>query len=98
MEHNLEIDETNKTGEYHGAISLRDVSPVDVRVHNITVTINDGSNRSQNVRRLLSSKPKIRDEEGGSSPTVLLENVSAEMPRGSLTAIIGASGSGKTTL
>lgn len=40
-------------------------------------------------------------ERGGVSkaqPTILLRNISATIPQGSLTAIIGGSGSGKTTL
>jgi ABC-type glutathione transport system ATPase component len=85
--------DTNQSG-----ISLREVSPVDVAVRNISVTVDTSSSARGKFRSLLSKKSKLEDAESSKSPVPLLENVSADMPRGSLTAIIGASGSGKTTL
>jgi ABC-type multidrug transport system ATPase subunit len=80
------------------ALRFREVLPADVRVRNLSVAVDDNSSGARKFQKLIQRKPKINDEETGSSFTKILENVSADMPRGSLTAIIGASGSGKTTL
>jgi ABC-type multidrug transport system fused ATPase/permease subunit len=80
------------------ALHFREVLPADIRVRNLSVAVDESFSGAWNFRKLVQGKPKINDEEAGSSFTKILENVSADMPRGSLTAIIGASGSGKTTL
>lgn len=79
-------------------VFLHEVSPVDVAVKKISVTVNTRSNAPGKIRSLFEKKQKLEDPEFSRSPISLLEDVSADMPRGTLTAIIGASGSGKTTL
>jgi ABC-type multidrug transport system fused ATPase/permease subunit len=79
-------------------ISLREVSPVDVAVRNISVTVDAVSKTRGILQKVFPGKAKVDDAEAISPSISLLENVSADMPRGTLTAIIGASGSGKSTL
>jgi ABC-type glutathione transport system ATPase component len=80
-------------------ISLHEVSPVDVAVRHISVRVDHLSKGTKKFRNALQRNTKSNDEEAGPvQSTVILDNVSADMPSGSLTAIIGASGSGKTTL
>ncbi|KAL2063924.1 hypothetical protein VTL71DRAFT_4418 [Oculimacula yallundae] len=77
-------------------ISLRDVEPVDLEVRDLKVTV-DLSPSAFSIERYL---PRTRKQDGGEAPTSkqILHSVSASMPAGSLTAIIGGSGSGKTTM
>jgi ABC-type multidrug transport system ATPase subunit len=98
MESDSEPKEASNTEDYQVGISLRKVSPVDVRVRNISVTVNNNTNGAQKFRNLFPTREKTKDVENDFPSTTLLDNVSADMPHGSLTAIIGASGSGKTTL
>lgn len=77
-------------------ISLREVAPITVRVRNLTVVVDvSSSNPASVVQRLFRRK-------GGNKSSAewkpILDNISADMPSGSLTAIIGGSGSGKTTM
>jgi ABC-type multidrug transport system ATPase subunit len=77
-------------------IRLRAVSPVNIQVRNLSVRVE--SSKDPPWSSLAAAKAWLwsRNEEG--RPKIILNDVSANMPSGSLTAIIGASGSGKTTL
>ncbi|KAI2792908.1 putative ABC transporter ATP-binding protein/permease [Penicillium oxalicum] len=77
-------------------LSLRAVDPVDVQVTQLSLDINT-------TPPIWKSSPsQIRDRLRGRAPQSsfkrVLDGVSAKMPSGSLTAIIGSSGSGKTSL
>ena len=87
------------TSTYQPDISLSEVTPVDVVVSGISVTVDEGS-RSGGIILAFGSQKKVTDPESGNSTRTkhILSDVSARMPSGSLTAIIGGSGSGKTTL
>ncbi|KAI7975883.1 hypothetical protein EIK77_005633 [Talaromyces pinophilus] len=81
-------------------LSFNAVSPVDVRVKNLTVQIDTTpplwqASPAQAWKRLLRSKSESDDP---SSYKTILDDVGAHMPSGSITAIIGSSGSGKTSL
>ena len=78
--------ETNEVTD----LSLRAVDPVNVSVRNLTVEVDL---KPSFPLSLFSSKTS-------SFPTskTILHNVSANMPQGTLTAIIGSSGSGKTSM
>lgn len=78
-------------------LSLSEVSPVDIGIRSLGCSVNLQPRNLYTVdgikNLLLPSKaPK------GDKWKSLLENVSADLPAGSLTAIIGGSGSGKTTM
>lgn len=77
-------------------LSLRDVDPVDVSVKSLSLEIDTSppiweTSPGQMWRR-------IRGKHLPTSSKRVLDSVSASMPKGSLTAIIGSSGSGKTSL
>lgn len=78
----------------HGdnAISLREVDPVSVRLDHLSVSVDESP--SAFVRLISKKKASI----GQSHVKNILDDVSADLPCGTLTAIIGGSGSGKTTL
>lgn len=73
------------------AISLRDVDPVSVRLDHLSVSVDESPNA---FARLFSKKAST----GHSHVKKILDDVSADLPCGTLTAIIGGSGSGKTSL
>ncbi|KAF7713036.1 Uncharacterized protein PECH_002163 [Penicillium ucsense] len=77
-------------------LSLRAVNPVNVQVTDLSLDINTAPPIWK------SSPSQIRDRLRGhatpSSSKRVLDGVNAQMPSGSLTAIIGSSGSGKTSL
>jgi ABC-type multidrug transport system ATPase subunit len=77
-------------------ISLSDVEPVDVQVRNLSVTV-DTSPSTFSPSNFLPRK-RNKDGEPNAETKRILHSVSASMPPGTLTAIIGGSGSGKTTL
>lgn len=83
----LEVDEVEMT-----PLSLRAVDPVDVRVRNLSLHIDISSGRFSLTRR--KSSPATQENQYKS----IVDGVSAHMPAGSLTAIIGGSGSGKTSI
>lgn len=90
----LDHDEPDSicTSRNENAISLRAVDPVSVRLEHLSVSVNE----SPNTLGQWFSKKKA-----STSPDhvkKILSNVSADLPSGTLTAIIGGSGSGKTTL
>lgn len=77
-------------------LSLRAVNPVDVKVNNLTLDLDTSP-------PLWESSPAqvwrhMRGQKSEANLKRVLDGVSAEMPSGSLTAIIGSSGSGKTSL
>ena len=61
-----------------------DVSPVDVKVHNLSLSIKPEAINFQKIRR----KPPVAEKQ-------VLQNISLDVPAGSLMAILGESGSGK---
>ncbi|KAI4204700.1 MAG: hypothetical protein LQ350_001015 [Teloschistes chrysophthalmus] len=74
-------------------LSFRAVEPVDVFVHSLTVDID----LSPAGIAALPSALKRRKDAAAATHKRILDNVNADMPSGSLTAILGGSGSGKTT-
>jgi ABC-type multidrug transport system ATPase subunit len=76
------------------AISLREVNPVSVRIEHLSVAVDESANV---FARAFSKNASARDVKG-SHVKKILDDISAEMSSGSLTAIIGGSGSGKTSL
>lgn len=80
---------------HENAISLREVEPVSVRLDHLSVTVDE----SPNLLQKAFAKKKVPADHGATSHVkTILDSISAEMPSGSLTAIIGGSGSGKTSL
>jgi ABC-type multidrug transport system ATPase subunit len=75
----------------HG-ISLREVDPVSVRLEHLTVSVDESPTA---FARAFSKKKSSPDH---NHVKTILDDISADMPSGSLTAIIGGSGSGKTSL
>jgi ABC-type multidrug transport system ATPase subunit len=73
-------------------ISLREVDPVSVRLEHLSVSVDESPNA---FARAFSKK---KSSPSHTHVKTILDNVSADMPSGSLTAIIGGSGSGKTSL
>jgi ABC-type glutathione transport system ATPase component len=77
-------------------LSLRPVTPVSVSVRDITVIVNGATSRSPALASILRKKQPASEHDDGQK--TILDSVSADLPSGTLTAIIGGSGSGKTTL
>jgi ABC-type glutathione transport system ATPase component len=84
---------TAASSEEH-AISLQEVDPVSVQLEHLSVSVDQSPNL---FARLFSKDAGARDAEKSHVKTIL-DDISAEMSSGSLTAIIGGSGSGKTSL
>ncbi|KAH3953539.1 hypothetical protein HBI56_026870 [Parastagonospora nodorum] len=81
------------TASHHdNVISLHEVEPVCVRLEHLTVSVDESPNA---IARLLAKK---KTPPSHSHAKTILDDISAEMPSGTLTAIIGGSGSGKTSL
>ena len=72
-------------------LSLTQVAPVDVLVHGLTVGVDL---KPSGLKGLHIPFRKLPEK----TTKIILNDVSARMPNGSLTAIIGASGSGKTSM
>lgn len=77
-------------------LSLRAVNPVDVSVKNLSLDIDTSSPIWQTSPNQIWQR--FRGQQPEKSSKGVLQGVSAAMPSGSLTAIIGSSGSGKTSL
>jgi ABC-type multidrug transport system ATPase subunit len=77
-------------------LSLAEVEPVDVQVRGLAVNVHLGPS----ALSLTSLLPRKRNRDGDATPETkqILHSVSASMPPGTLTAIIGGSGSGKTSM
>ncbi len=83
----------------NGNISLQEVAPVDVSIRHVTVSVDEPVARSASLLSYLSRKRNHHVEAGIPHRTRnILQHVSADIPSGTLTAILGGSGSGKTTL
>lgn len=82
------------THSYH--LSLSEVQSVDVEVRELAVNIDISPSRFS-LFGVFSGKRR-QDGEPTAQQKQLLYSISASMPAGTLTAIIGGSGSGKTTL
>lgn len=85
-------DSTNASHHDDHGISLREVGPVSVQLEHLTISVDESPNA---VTHLFSKKKPLGDQ---SHVKTILDDISADMPSGSLTAIIGGSGSGKTSL
>ncbi|KAI2486328.1 ABC transporter [Pyrenophora tritici-repentis] len=79
------------TNDDHG-LSLREVDPVAVRLEHLSVSVDESPNA---LSRIFS---KQKTPPSHSHVKTILNDICADMPAGSLTAIIGGSGSGKTSL
>ncbi|KAI9752269.1 MAG: hypothetical protein M4579_005693 [Chaenotheca gracillima] len=77
-------------------ISLREVEPVNVHVHDLSLSVDISPNPAIAWAQALTGKKGSKSS--GNKFKQILNEVSAEMPSGSLTAIIGGSGSGKTSM
>ncbi|KAJ5240156.1 ABC-2 type transporter [Penicillium chermesinum] len=77
-------------------LSLRDVNPVDVRVNELSLEIDTSPPIWETSPKQIWARFRGKKILGSSKE--ILDRVSADMPKGSLTAIIGSSGSGKTSL
>ncbi|KAJ5103718.1 ABC-2 type transporter [Penicillium argentinense] len=77
-------------------LSLRAVEPVDVKVDGLSLDID--TSPSIWKRSPVQFWRGLRGQKLDSHSKTVLQDVGADMPSGSLTAIIGSSGSGKTSL
>jgi len=93
-ERSLAREQSNATSNH---ISLSEVEPVDVQIRNLAVNV-DISPSAFSLENLRSRKNKKKHGERTLEKKQILHSVSASMPVGTLTAIIGGSGSGKTTM
>jgi ABC-type multidrug transport system ATPase subunit len=85
-------DSTSTSHNDNHGISLREVDPVSVRLEHLTVSVDESPNA---FARAFSKQKPSPDR---NHVKTILDDISADMPSGSLTAIIGGSGSGKTSL
>lgn len=79
--------------DYHGInhLSFRAVEPVDVKVRNLSITVD--------VRPSISPLVFLtRGAKEAKETRTILDDINADMPAGELMAIIGGSGSGKVTM
>lgn len=85
-------------------LSLLEVEPVEVTVRNLNLAVSAKPKITKLFTKLFtkSSAQKIDPEKGIPEPDTnrkrILQNVSLDIPAGSVMAIIGGSGSGKTSL
>ena len=81
--------------ETTGALSLDDVEEVDLKIRDLVVAVDTAPTWLEPA-----TYPELMSNKFDTTPKVktLLQNVSADLRPGTLTAIIGGSGSGKTTL
>lgn len=74
-------------------LSLRNVEPVDIQVRDLSVSIDVSTSTLAALNALFTKQPEQERK-----LKHILQDVDANMPCGSLTAIIGGSGSGKTSM
>lgn len=79
----------------HADASFQDVAAVHVHIDDISVSFKSTPAPWERPLKLFSRK---KSNTAQSAPKIVLDHVSAHLPAGSLTAILGGSGSGKTTL
>jgi ABC-type multidrug transport system ATPase subunit len=79
-------------------LSLSEVEPVDVQIRNLAVNVDISPSAFSLENLRLRKRKQHQDGEPEAERKQILHSVSASMPAGSLTAIIGGSGSGKTTM
>ena len=105
MDKDLELGRipTPTLGVAHGAqcdkdagdrISFRAIDPVDIRIRNLSVQVDVSPSA---VAKLVGSITR-RQRRPEVEWKTILDDVSVDLPMGSLTAILGGSGSGKTSL
>lgn len=82
--------------DHQHRLSLRAVQPVDVKVKDLAVRVDTTPSLWQSSPSTLWDRLLRRNKEDALK--IVLDGVTASMPHGSLTAIIGGSGSGKTSL
>jgi ABC-type multidrug transport system ATPase subunit len=82
---------STSASHYDNVISLHEVEPVSVRLEHLSVSVDESPNA---LSKLFARKASPSH----SHVKTILDDITAEMPSGSLTAIIGGSGSGKTSL
>lgn len=91
--HTASIRRVSTTASHHDhGISLRAVEPVSVSLEHLSVSVNEAPNA------LAGIFAKKKAPASHNYVKTILNDISADMPSGSLTAIIGGSGSGKTSL
>lgn len=96
-EHDQPLSDSIRHAQSHAshannAISLREVDPVSVQLDHLSVSVDENPNA---FAKIFSKKA---DQTSTSHVKTILDDVSAYLPSGSMTAIIGGSGSGKTSL
>jgi ABC-type multidrug transport system ATPase subunit len=88
--HPASIRQVPTNASHHdNSISLHAVEPVSVRLEHLSVSVDEAPNALARI---------FAKEKAPQSHKTILDDISAEMPSGTLTAIIGGSGSGKTSL
>ena len=80
------------TSHAQNTFSLGQVDPVSVQLDHLSVFVDESPNA------LAKLVPRINKVPHRNPVKTILDNVSATLPSGTLTAIIGGSGSGKTSL
>ena len=94
----LEATEWHTLDNHRQTLSFSDVHPVDIAVRNLQVEASVATSFFDTLKTKCT-KPKVGDVEGGTVRRKrILNDVSADFPAGTLTAIIGGSGSGKVHL
>jgi ABC-type multidrug transport system ATPase subunit len=87
--HSASLRQASTVRSHHNnGISLHAVEPVSVRLDHLSVSVDEAPNALAGIFK--KNAPQ--------SNKTILDDISAEMPSGTLTAIIGGSGSGKTSL
>ncbi|KAJ6083401.1 hypothetical protein N7467_007536 [Penicillium canescens] len=83
-------------GESANNLSFRAVNPTDITVTNLSLKVNITPPTWEPIWKL---KQRLHSQSQPTESTkTVLSNITASMPTGTLTAIIGSSGSGKTSL
>lgn len=92
------LEEVDQIGLSHSNdLTLPPIDPVAVHIRDLSVEVDISPSPLETILRKFQrrKKPNLQSQE---TTKCVLKDVSADMPPGSLTAIIGASGSGKSSL